>query len=67
MATSTGNPVAAVAPLPTQAGDVVLARRATGSGRGRLADVLEALCVSAALPLAVWPAGLAPWIHALVA
>ncbi|GAA2727420.1 hypothetical protein [Cellulomonas aerilata] len=44
----------------------VVGRGWTSLGLGRLADVLEALCVAGALPLAVWAAALVPWIRGLV-
>ncbi|WP_127573442.1 hypothetical protein [Georgenia faecalis] len=45
----------------------VVGRGWTSLGLGRLADVFEVLTVTAALPLAVWAAGLVPWVRALVA
>lgn len=44
----------------------VVGRGWTSLPLSRLADVAEALCVAAALPLAVWAAGLVPWIRSLV-
>lgn len=52
---------------------VALVLLAPLAGRGwtslalsRVADLLEALCVAAALPLVVWAAGLVSWIRSLV-